>query len=87
MEVQHIATFFQANGYYQLKTNEFITKPNSREFKDLDVLEVEGYEKAKEIRQEILKDVSDCFIVPHLALVDVLSLVYEHRRERLLICC
>lgn len=63
MEVQHIATFFQANGYYQLKMNESITRPDSQEFKDLEVLEVEGYEKAKEIRQEILKDVSNCFIL------------------------
>lgn len=57
LEVEHMATFFQANGYFQIKSNEEMTKSGSQEFKDLERLEAAGYEKAKEIRQEILKEI------------------------------
>jgi hypothetical protein len=52
-----MATFFQANGYFQIKSNEAFTTPDSEDFKNLEKLETEGYERAKNIRQEILKEV------------------------------
>jgi E3 ubiquitin-protein ligase SHPRH len=52
-----MATFFQANGYFQIKSNEAFTVPDSEDFKNLEKLETEGYERAKNIRQEILKEV------------------------------
>ncbi len=52
-----MATFFQANGYFQVKSDERFTKPDSQDFKDLEKLEADGYERAKNIRQEILKEV------------------------------
>jgi E3 ubiquitin-protein ligase SHPRH len=58
LEVQHMAIFFRANAYYQIKSNEELTKPDSNEFKDLEKLEMEGYDHAKKVRREILKEVS-----------------------------
>jgi E3 ubiquitin-protein ligase SHPRH len=52
-----MATFFQANGYFQIKSNEAFTAPDSEDFKNLEKLEMDGYERAKNIRQEILKEV------------------------------
>ena len=52
-----MATFFQANGYFQIKSNEALTLPDSLEYKNLERLEIEGYERAKNIRQEILREV------------------------------
>ena len=42
-----MATFFQANGYFQIKSNEAFTAPDSQDFKNLEKLETEGYERAK----------------------------------------
>jgi E3 ubiquitin-protein ligase SHPRH len=53
-----MATFFQANGYFQIKSNEAFTAPDSEDFKNLEKLETEGYERAKNIRKEILREVS-----------------------------
>ncbi|KAI9839654.1 MAG: hypothetical protein M1819_002280 [Sarea resinae] len=57
LEVEHVCTFFAANGFFQLKTNTDLTKPDSEQFSELEKLEGEYYEKAKMIRREILKDV------------------------------
>ncbi|KFY37145.1 hypothetical protein V495_07337 [Pseudogymnoascus sp. VKM F-4514 (FW-929)] len=57
LEIQHIAEFFCANAYFQIKSNEEMTKPDSEEFKELEKLEAKGYEQAKMIRQEILKEI------------------------------
>jgi len=57
LEVQHVAVFFCANAYFQIKSNEEMTKPGSDEFKELEKLETEGYEHAKKVRQEILKEI------------------------------
>ena len=57
LEIQHMAAFFEANGYYQIKSNEALTLPDSLEYKNLEKLEMEGYERAKTIRREILKEV------------------------------
>ncbi|KAG0645405.1 putative ATP-dependent helicase [Hyphodiscus hymeniophilus] len=57
LEIEHMAVFFRTNAYFQLKTNEEMTKPKSREFNELETLETEGYEMAKKMRQEILLEI------------------------------
>lgn len=54
LEVLHKAEFFCANGHFQVKSNEEWTKPETDEFQRLEKLEVEGYERAKRVRREIL---------------------------------
>jgi len=56
LELQHKAVFFCANAHYQIKSNEDMTQPDSEDFKRLEQLETEGYERAKRIRREILQD-------------------------------
>ncbi|APA09728.1 hypothetical protein sscle_05g044980 [Sclerotinia sclerotiorum 1980 UF-70] len=56
LELHHMAVFFRANAHFQIKTNEEMTKPDSPEFKNLDILERQGYEEAKDLRREILQD-------------------------------
>jgi E3 ubiquitin-protein ligase SHPRH len=56
LEIQHKAIFFCANAYYQIKSNEEMTVPDSDEFHRLEELEVEGYDAAKKIRREILDE-------------------------------
>ncbi|KAJ5670258.1 uncharacterized protein N7477_005621 [Penicillium maclennaniae] len=58
LEVQHIAVFFTANAYYQIKSDPNLTRPDSEEFKELEKKEEEGYEAAKLIRKEMLTDIS-----------------------------
>jgi len=53
LEVQHMCTFFSANAYFQIKTNEEMTKPNSEEFRYLNERETASYENAKQIRKEV----------------------------------
>ena len=57
LEIQHRAVFFCANGYFSVKSNQELTVPDSDEFKRLEKLEVEAYDRAKEIRTEILQEV------------------------------
>ncbi|KAH7409072.1 putative SNF2 family helicase/ATPase [Cadophora sp. MPI-SDFR-AT-0126] len=57
LEIEHMAIFFRTNAYFQIKTNEEMTKPGSDEFKALEKLEEEGYEEAKRKRQEILLEI------------------------------
>jgi E3 ubiquitin-protein ligase SHPRH len=52
-----MAVFFRTNAYFQIKTNQEMTKPDSPEFHDLDKRETEGYEIAKKLRREILQEV------------------------------
>lgn len=58
LEVQHIAVFFTANAYYQIKSDPDLTKPDSEDFKALEKKEEGGYETAKQIRKEMLTDIS-----------------------------
>lgn len=58
LEVQHIAVFFTANAYYQIKSDPNLTQPDSEDFKALEKKEEEGYETAKQIRREMLIDIS-----------------------------
>lgn len=58
LEVQHIAVFFTANAYYQIKSDPNLTPPDSDEFKALEKREEDAYEAAKVIRKEMLTDIS-----------------------------
>ncbi|KAJ6056097.1 hypothetical protein N7444_005195 [Penicillium canescens] len=58
LEVQHIAVFFTANAFYQIKSDPNLTQPDSEEFKSLEKREEDGYEAAKMIRKEMLTDIS-----------------------------
>jgi E3 ubiquitin-protein ligase SHPRH len=53
-----MAIFFRANAYFQIKSDEDLTKPDSPEFRQLEKLETDGYEAAKRLRREILQEVS-----------------------------
>ncbi|CAG8977726.1 hypothetical protein HYALB_00012161 [Hymenoscyphus albidus] len=61
LDLQHMAEFFCANAYYQIKTNKEMTMPESVEFEALEKLEAEGYESAKTIRREILQEASGIY--------------------------
>jgi E3 ubiquitin-protein ligase SHPRH len=52
-----VAIFFRTNAYFQIKTNEEMTKPDTPEFQELEKRETEGYETAKKLRREILQEV------------------------------
>ncbi|TGO16336.1 hypothetical protein BTUL_0029g00260 [Botrytis tulipae] len=56
LELHHMGKFFLSNAYFQIKSNEKMTAVDSAEFKNLDMLERQGYEEAKELRREILQD-------------------------------
>ncbi|KAH8693534.1 putative SNF2 family helicase/ATPase [Talaromyces proteolyticus] len=58
LEVQHIFKFFTANAFYQIKTDINLTEPDSNEFTNLERDEIEAYEAAKQMRKEMLTDVS-----------------------------
>ena len=51
-----MCTFFIANAYYQIKTNERTTKPDSQEFIELQRKEESNYERAKTLRKELLRE-------------------------------
>ncbi|KAK4542120.1 hypothetical protein LTR36_007151 [Oleoguttula mirabilis] len=59
LQLQHVCTFFAATAYYQIKTNEDLVEPDSAKFKNFEELETTLYERAKLLRQEILKNTSD----------------------------
>ncbi|KAF2239380.1 hypothetical protein EV356DRAFT_515576 [Viridothelium virens] len=54
--VQHVCAFFSATAFYQIKSNEELTKPDSEEFHALEKQETELYDQAKKIRKELLRD-------------------------------
>ncbi|KAL9614149.1 MAG: hypothetical protein Q9167_001359 [Letrouitia subvulpina] len=56
LELEHILNFFVANAYFQIKSNEQETEPQSVKFHELEKLEEDHYEKAKLIRKEMLVD-------------------------------
>lgn len=56
IELEHMCTFFVANAYYQLKTDTNLTQFGSVNYRDLDKLEEETYEKAKLLRMELLSE-------------------------------
>ncbi|CAM1508475.1 Fc.00g053230.m01.CDS01 [Cosmosporella sp. VM-42] len=56
LETHHKAVFFCANAYFQMRDNLAMTEPESEEFNRLKKLEDEGYEDAKIIRREVLRE-------------------------------
>ena len=54
LEVEHMSTFFVANGYYQIKSDVNQTKPESDDYNELERKEEDLYEKAKALRIELL---------------------------------
>ncbi|KAI0852233.1 SNF2 family N-terminal domain-containing protein [Daldinia vernicosa] len=56
LDLHHRAVFFIASGYFQIKSDEKRTVPNSEGFKLLEEKEVSGYDAAKNIRKEILRE-------------------------------
>lgn len=56
LEVEHICTFFVASAYYQIKTNVELSSPGSAAFLKLEKAEEDTYERAKELRKEILSE-------------------------------
>ncbi|KAK7409677.1 hypothetical protein QQX98_008120 [Neonectria punicea] len=56
LEMQHKAVFFCANAYFQIRDQPEMTEPDSEEFEQLKKLEDDGYEEAKVIRREILRE-------------------------------
>jgi E3 ubiquitin-protein ligase SHPRH len=59
LQVQHILVFFIGNAYYQIKSDENSTKPDSVEFHELEKLETETYDAAKTIRKELLSEIQN----------------------------
>jgi E3 ubiquitin-protein ligase SHPRH len=57
LDLKHRAVFFIASAHFQIKSDEDMTEPESEEFKRLDKLEIDGYEKANQLRKEILQEV------------------------------
>lgn len=56
LEMHHRAVFFCANATFQIRDNKDMTTPDSEEFNRLKKLEDEGYDQAKTIRREILRE-------------------------------
>ncbi len=56
VEIEHMCTFFIANAYYQIKTDEKRTGPRSDDFDELERKEETTYERAKILRKELLQE-------------------------------
>ncbi|KAI0024360.1 SNF2 family N-terminal domain-containing protein [Xylariomycetidae sp. FL0641] len=56
LDIKHRAVFLIASAYYQMKTDEDEVQEGSEEFKRLELMEVEGYDLAKQLRKEILQE-------------------------------
>ena len=56
LELEHMATFFTANAYFQIKSDDKITLPDSDRFRELEKNESEAYDMAKLLRREILSE-------------------------------
>lgn len=59
LEIAHICTFFTANAYYQMKTDETLTQAGSEQFRKLETAEEEAYERSKLLRKEMLSETHD----------------------------
>ncbi|KAF7522309.1 hypothetical protein G7054_g12187 [Neopestalotiopsis clavispora] len=59
LDLKHRAVFFIASAYFQIKSNEEMTVPDSDEFQELEKLEADGYKNANLIRQEILLETNN----------------------------
>ncbi|GKT99342.1 rad8 protein and rdh54p [Fusarium langsethiae] len=56
LEMEHKAVFFCANAYFQIRENPEMVEPGSEQFHQIKKLEDDGYEEAKVIRREILRE-------------------------------
>jgi E3 ubiquitin-protein ligase SHPRH len=56
LELEHACKFFVGTVYFQVKSNEHLTKPESEDFHRLEKLEVTWYDEAKKIRRELLRE-------------------------------
>lgn len=56
LELHHKSVFFCANANFQIRDNAEMTEPDSEEFKHRKKLEDQGYEDAKVLRREILRE-------------------------------
>ena len=82
IELEHMCTFFVANAYFQIKTDEEKTKLDSKEYHELERKEESTYEKAKLLRKELLKEArrkADALIVKISDRVESGSLVVVPR--------
>lgn len=78
LELKHVAVYYLANLFHQLASRKWLTELSSEEIKGYEECETKGYDLAQEIRQEILKEISDktnnlitrVTTVAHSALVD-----------------
>ena len=57
IEIEHMCTFFVANAYFQIKSDQTRTTPDSDEFIELERKEELTYERAKVLRKELLQEV------------------------------
>ncbi|KAJ9631013.1 hypothetical protein H2203_001541 [Taxawa tesnikishii (nom. ined.)] len=56
LELQHASLFFTATAFYQIKSNEAVTEPDSEEYQRLEEQEALFYDKAKMVRRELLRE-------------------------------
>ena len=56
LELEHACTFFEASAYYQIKSNDEMTPPDSLRYAQLEQAEERAYERAKKLRAELLAD-------------------------------
>ncbi|PSN60600.1 hypothetical protein BS50DRAFT_579125 [Corynespora cassiicola Philippines] len=56
LELEHACKFFIGTCYYQTKSNQDVTGPESEDFHRLEKLETEWYDQAKAIRRELLRE-------------------------------
>ncbi len=56
LELEHACTFFEASAYYQIRSNDEITPPDSLQYAELEQAEERAYERAKKLRAELLAD-------------------------------
>ncbi|KAH7132099.1 ATP-dependent DNA helicase [Dendryphion nanum] len=55
LELEHACDFFTGTAYFQIKSNPKLTEPDSEAFQRLEKLEMEWYDKAKDVRKELLR--------------------------------
>jgi E3 ubiquitin-protein ligase SHPRH len=55
-QLLHTCLFFLATAYFQIKTDEHLTPPQSERFNELEATEVRLYEEAKAVRRQIMED-------------------------------
>ncbi|POS86303.1 hypothetical protein EPUL_002593 [Erysiphe pulchra] len=58
LEVEHVAEFFIAGAYFQIKSSKQTTSSDSLESEKWEMLETRGYENAKKLRKEILREIT-----------------------------